>query len=312
MASTPKTAVDDIRAAGEFVGLQHAHTIRRVTLWGLAINLALSGFKFVFGLLGASQALVADAVHSLSDSATDVAVLVGAAYWSAPADFEHPHGHGRIETIITVLIGVALATVGVGLAYRAVSTLLAPHAAAPGWIAMAVACVSIVAKEALYRWTAIVGRRIRSSAMIANAWHHRSDAFSSVPVAIAVLGVHLRPEWIFLDHIAAVLVSILILQAAWLIVWPAINQLADRGASVEERQRMTDLVLSTAGVQAVHAVRTRHIGPGLQIDLHVLVDPALSVREGHNIAGAVKKRLLKEGSDIVDVLIHIEPYGPSG
>jgi cation diffusion facilitator family transporter len=160
---------------------QQAREVRRVTLWGLVVNLGLSAAKFIFGIVGASQALVADGVHSLSDLVTDVAVLVGAGFWSAPADAEHPHGHGRIETLITSAIGIVLGGVGVGLGYRALLSLHEAHASQPGWSAFVVACLSIVAKEFLYRWTVHVGKRVKSSAAVANAWHHRSDALSSVP-----------------------------------------------------------------------------------------------------------------------------------
>ena len=279
-----------------------------MTLWGLGVNLALAGAKFVFGVVGRSQALVADGVHSLSDLVTDVAVLVGARFWAAPADAEHPHGHGRIETLVTTAIGILLGSVGVGLAYRAIQTLHADHASNPGASALAVACLSIVAKEALYRWTTSVGKRVRSSALVANAWHHRSDALSSLPVAVAVLGTWIWPSWGFLDQIATVIVSVLILHAAWEIVSPALRELIDAGATEQERRAMNELALETEGVEAVHKLRTRSIGPGLQVDLHVLVEPELSVREGHAIAGVVKERLLEQGPNVIDVLVHVEPY----
>lgn len=282
--------------------------INWVTVWGLVVNLVLSGVKFVFGVLGSSQSLVADAVHSLSDCVTDVAVLVGAAFWKAPADDLHPHGHARIETMITVLIGLLLAAVGLGIGYHAIAGINEKDATRPGWIAFAAACLSIVAKEALYRWTVRVGRRVRSSALLANAWHHRSDALSSVPVAVAVLGTRIEPSWGMLDHVAAVIVCVLIVHAAWKIAWPALRELSDVGAADESRRAILKLATETAGVRSVHALRTRYLGPGLQIDLHVLVDPDLTVREGHDIAGAVKRRLLAEGPDVLDVLVHVEPF----
>jgi cation diffusion facilitator family transporter len=286
---------------------ENRREVQRVTLWGMALNFLLAVGKFLVGVIGASQALVADGVHSLSDMATDIVVIVGAPFWSAPADADHPHGHGRIETLITFFIGAALAAVGVGLAYRALSTLPAIHGEPPSWLAFAVACISIGSKEGLYQWTARVGKRVKSSAVIANAWHHRSDGISSLPVAVAVLGTKLRPEWGFLDHVATVIVSVFILQAAWKIVLPAVHQLLDAGASEEELDRLKRVVMATEGVVSTHAMRTRHIGPGLQVDLHIQVDPELTVRQGHNIAGAVKRRLLDEGPDVVDVLVHIEP-----
>jgi len=290
-------------------GSQTSHEVRRVTLLGLGVNVGLAVLKFVFGFVGASQALVADGVHSLSDLSTDLAVLLGVRYWSEPADAEHPHGHGRIETLITSVIGILLAGAGIGLAYRAVATLHRHDTTMPpGWSAFATACASIAAKELLYRWTALVGKRVKSSAVIANAWHHRSDALSSVPVAVAVLATRIWPAWGFLDHVAAVIVSVLILHAAGGIVWPALRELIDAGAAKEEREAMLRLALGTKGVRAAHKLRTRFIGPGLQIDLHVLVEPELSVREGHAIAGVVKERLLEEGPNVVDVLVHVEPF----
>ena len=287
---------------------QQWQEIRRVTFWGLAANLALSGMKFVFGIAGASQALVADAVHSLSDSLTDIVLLVAAPFWTAPADATHPHGHGRIETAVTLLIGVLLGIVGLGLGYRAVLTLHEQQAASPGWIAFVAACLSMVSKEGLYRWHVSVGRRIKSSALVANAWHHRSDSLSSLPVAVAVLGTRIWPTWGSLDYIAAVIVSVFILHAAWKIVRPALSQLIDAGATLKEQDRILSIASSVQGVQAVHALRTRYVGPGLHVDLHVLVHPKLTVRAGHAIAGAVKQYLLKQGPEIIDVLVHIEPY----
>lgn len=290
--------------------LQRTAHVRRVTWWGLLVNILLAGLKFVCGIVGHSQAVVADAFHSLSDLGTDVAVLVGARYWSQPADATHPHGHGRIETAITTLLGLMLTVVGIGIAWQSLVTLHDRHMSgdAPRWIAFWAAVLSIASKEWLYRWTARVGRQIKSQAVIANAWHHRSDSLSSYPAAISVAWAAVSPDWRFLDHIGALIVSLFILQAAWRIVVPAFQQLIDTGAKREDREALVALALGTRGVKAVHALRTRHIGPGLQVDIHVLVEPALSVRDGHIITGAVKRRLLQAGPDVVDVLVHLEPY----
>jgi len=284
--------------------------VRRVTLWGLAINLALCVIKFLVGVVGSSQALVADAVHSLSDSVTDMVVLIGVRFWSAPPDESHPYGHGRIETLITFCIGIVLGAVGIGLGYRAIASLHAQQTTSPGWVAFAAACVSIAGKEWLYQWNVRVGRRIKSSALLANAWHHRSDALSSVPVAIAVLGARIWPAWGFLDLIATVIVAVMILYAAWEVAAPAFRHLIDAGASEKERARICAIALDTDGVRSIHAVRTRYVGPGLLVDLHVMVGGDLSVREGHDIARSVKHRLIDGGPDIIDVLVHIEPDAP--
>ena len=287
---------------------QQAQAVQRVTAWSLAVNLMLSGIKCIVGFVGNSQALVADAVHSLSDSATDIAVLIGAPYWSAPADPEHPHGHSRIETMITFFIGTVLVAVGLGLIYNALVTIQASHKTIPGWSVLVTACISIVSKELLYRWTVVVGVRLKSSALIANAWHHRSDGFSSIPVALAVVGMRLYPDWTYLDHVGALMVSLLILQASWKILWPALNELMDAGATGEQREKLLKLIVTIDGVKGTHALRTRRVGNGLQVDLHLLVDPKLTVEKGHSIASLVKERLLKEGDQVIDVLIHVEPY----
>ncbi len=299
----PKLKTEILKSSGE-----RARAVQHITVWGLVSNLGLSGMKFTTGILANSQSLVADGVHSLSDSTTDIAILIGAPIWSAPADAEHPYGHGRIETLITAFIGLVLGIVGLALIYNAITTFQEPHLKNPGWAAFVIACVSIIIKESLYQWTMRVAKNYRSTALMANAWHHRSDGLSSVPVALVVLGTKIHPSWTFLDHIGAVVVSLLILQAAWKIIWPALRQLSDAGASLAEQEELYALVSAMDGVKDVHALRTRNIGTGLQVDLHLQVDPNLSVREGHIMAGIVKSKLLAEGEDVVDVLIHIEPY----
>jgi len=281
---------------------------RRVTWAGLVVNLLLAAFKFVCGLMGASQALVADSVHSLSDCSTDLAILIGVRYWCAPADADHPHGHRKIETVITVVISLVLTTVAVGLAYKSLVTMRNQHAAVPGWTALAAALVSIAVKEAVYRRTMAAGRRIRSSAVIANAWHHRSDALSSVPVALAVIGARINPDWVFLDHVGAVVVAVFILGAAWRTGLPALKHLVDAGAPAKDLEQIIGIALGVESVRHVHAVRTRYVGSRLAVDLHVKVDGNLTVREGHEISETVKEELLAKGPDLVDVVVHLEPY----
>lgn len=305
MSTTAVTAAD--RQAPPAGHPEHTGAIRRITWTGLVVNLALMALKFIGGLVGRSQAVVADAVHSLSDCTTDVAILIGVRYWSRPADEDHPYGHARIETMVTLVIGAILAVVAGGLVYNALATLPQRHAGPPGWVAFAAAVLSLVSKEVVYRWTIRVGKRLKSSAVIANAWHHRSDSLSSIPAALAVAGAAIHPAWSFLDHVGAVIVSLFILQAAGRIVWPALRQLVDAGASRRERARIRAIALATDGVNRIHALRTRYIGAGLLVDLHILVDPAMTVRAGHDISERVKARLLAEEADVVDVLVHIEP-----
>ena len=283
--------------------------VKRVTWVGLATNVALSIMKLVGGTLGRSHAVVADGVHSLSDTATDLAILIGVHYWSAPPDASHPHGHKRIETLISAVIGLILAGVAVGLIFDAVSSIHGVEQEPPLWIAFYVALISILAKELLYRYTVSVGKRIGSSAVVANAWHQRSDMLSSIPAALAVLGAKVLPEWPFLDSIGALVVSLLILRAAWQIVLPALKQLTDSGASPEELKEIEAIASEIAGVLNVHAIRTRYMGAGLHVDLHIEVDGDLTVRKGHDLSMSVKQVLIKQGPNIHDVVVHLEPEG---
>jgi cation diffusion facilitator family transporter len=282
--------------------------ITRVTWVALVTNLLLCGVKLVLGSLGRSQAVVADGVHSLSDTVTDVTVLVGVRFWSAPADEDHPHGHGRIEMLVTAAIGLVLAAVAVGIGYNALATIRDQPQEPPGWVALAAALLSLVVKESLFHWTIRVGQRARSQAVIANAWHQRSDALSSIPAAAAVGVALIGPEWAFVDRVGAVMVAGIILHAAWRIVMPALAQLTDQGASPEQTAAIERIARETPGVREVHAIRSRHIGWGLQVDLHVKVDGAMSVRDGHDISGHVKHRLLDQEHEVVDVIVHLEPF----
>jgi len=281
--------------------------VRRITWIGLVANVLLAAAKITAGLVGRSQAVLADGVHSLTDMATDIAILVGVRYWSAPADEDHPYGHQRIETLVTVGIGLSLASVAVGLALHAIDLLHGGREGTPGWIALAAALLSIVSKEALYRWTVVVGRRIHSTAVIANAWHHRSDAISSLPAALAV-GISLAsPQWSFLDAVGAVVVCIFILQASWRILKPAVSELVDRAAPHPVRERLSSLAASVPGVLEVHGMRSRYSGSFLEIDLHVRVRGDLSVREGHEIAESVRRVLLEDGPRVKGVVVHLDP-----
>ncbi len=286
---------------------QHSAETRQVTLAGLFINLFLTVIKILAGVFGNSQSVVADGIHSLSDSATDVAVLVGLKYWNQPPDTCHPYGHRRIETMVTVLIGGTLALAGIFLGSEAVNKFRSGDYVVPAAVTLAVALISVLVKEILFRWTYRVGEKLRSPALKANAWHHRSDSFSSIAVALAIGMALIDPKWAILDPVAALAVSAFILQAAYKITAPAIQELADAGANAKDLKKIEEIVLKVEGVVSVHALRSRFHGAGLQVDLHIQVDGSLSVREGHAISGKAKHDLIEEGPDIVDVLVHIEP-----
>ena len=285
-----------------------AQRIRRITWIGLATNLFLATLKMGVGWIGSSQAVIADAVHSLSDMLTDIAVLLGVNFWTAPADEDHPYGHGRIETLITVVIGSSLTLVAFGIGYRALATIRYVHIEQPGWIAIIGLIVSILLKEILYRISIRAGRQLGSSALVANAWHHRSDAVSSIPALIAVAAAAFDPRWAFIDHIGALIVALILLKVSWEIVKPALATLTDRGATHRERDRIQTIARAVTGVEQVHAIRTRRQGTGLYVDLHVQVDGDMTVRKGHDISGAVKAALITDGPDVLDVIVHMEPY----
>jgi cation diffusion facilitator family transporter len=281
--------------------------IRKVTWVGVAANLGLAAFKLAAGIFGESRAVTADGIEALLDVFTVVLVYAGSRFWARPPDDSHPFGHGRLETLVAAGIGLSLVGAAVGIGWESIATLHERHAKVPGWIAAAAALVSIVGKEILYRWTLGVGRRIKSIAVVATAWHYRSDAFSSVPVVLAVTGAILLPSWSFLDHLGAVVVSVFILHAAFKITWPSLKQLIDVGAPAEVRRRIRDIACSIPSVLQVHDIRTRYIGTSIQADLHVIVDGNLTVREGHDIARAVEVRLIQDIGEVVDVIVHVEP-----
>ena len=287
--------------------IHHGPAIRFVTWVGLIANIVLVGLKFFAGVVGYSQALVADAVHSLSDTISDLAIIIGSYFWTKPADSDHPYGHGRIETVVTLFVGTMLLLAGVGIIRGAVLSLNENGEHRPGFVALIAALISVVIKEFLYRWTKKEGERVNSPALIANAWHHRSDAFSSVPALIAVLGTFLAPEWVFLDQLGALIVSLFIMHAAYQILQPGLMELTDSSASPEVCNEIKKIAESVSGVLQVHGLRTRFIGTRLHVDLHAVVDGVLTVRGGHDIAMAIRRNVVAAGLDVDDVVVHIEP-----
>ena len=256
--------------------------------------------------------MIADAIHSLTDTTTDLAVIAGSHFWSRPPDESHPYGHRRLETLVTVFIGLMLAAAGIGIGWDAISTLREKDSLPPGWIALYAALISIVTKEVLYRWTAVAGKRIKSPALAANAWHHRTDAISSLPVLVAVGGALIFPSWSFLDRVGAVVVSIFIMHAAMKIIWPGISELIDAGAPRDIQKKITDIACNNPGVQEVHKVRTLYISTSIQVDMHIVVDGSISVREGHAIADDVENRIIDGMPNVLGVVIHVDPPDIAG
>lgn len=280
--------------------------VSRVTYGGMAVNALVALVKGGIGVWSHSQALVADAVHSVSDLATDFAVVFGVRFWTAPADEDHPYGHGKVQSLVTLFIGAALLVVAFGLVMDAAAALRSPLRETPGAAALAAALVSVVAKEVLYRWTRCVADRVGSPALAANAWHHRSDALSSVPVAVAVAVAWLWPSLWWVDSAGAIVVSGCIVRVAWQIARPALSELMDAGVR-EKAELVTAIANAVPGVCAVHKVRVRRSGGTFQADLHVKVRPTLTVAEGHALGHQVKRAVLEAGIGVTDALIHLEP-----
>ncbi|MBF0452238.1 MAG: cation transporter [Candidatus Magnetomorum sp.] len=281
--------------------------IRKVTLIGFLINILLSAAKIIAGTYGKSQAVVADGIHSLSDTTTDVAVIIGSYFWSKPPDSNHPYGHQRIETIVSIFIGLVLLAAGAGIGLEAIINLHKQSSCPPGWVALAASIASIICKESLYQWTMITGKKIKSISLTANAWHHRLDAISSIPVFFAVGISILWPEWNFIDRVGAIFVSFLIGYASLSIIITGLKELIDVGAPLELCEKIKIIALTNKAVQQVHAIRTRYVGSSLQVDLHAVVDGSMTVYEGHQVAEDIEKRILDNGPDVVDVVVHIEP-----
>ena len=282
--------------------------IQKVTWVGSIANIALAFIKITIGKLTGSQALIADGVHSFSDLVTDTAILIGSRYWTAPADKEHPYGHGRFETLTNIFIGVILALVGLGIGWDSLHSISTESHLQPGILAFSAAVVSIVVKEVLYRWTVIQAKKINSRALYANAWHHRSDALSSLPVAIAVIANYFFPTFHYLDQIAALIVTAMILKASFDILWPAILELTEAKADSDIEKQIQAYAAEDKDIKEVHAIRSRRTGSTILLDFHLLVDPEMSVERAHNITENFKTHLLNKLDEVVDIIIHIEPY----
>lgn len=280
--------------------------IRWVTLVGSVLDLTLGILKLVFGYLANSQALIADGVHSLSDLATDFMVLFAAKHGSRDADESHPYGHGRFETLATVALGIALIVVAAGISWDAIERLFNPEELLqPGIWALVIALVSVFSKEWIYHYTMRLAKKLKSSMLRANAWHSRTDAISSIVVVIGVGGTMAGLE--YLDSIAAVLVGAMVAKIGWDLAWQSVHELVDTALDPERVKVIRNEILNVGGVRELHMLRTRMMGGDALVDVHVLVDPKLSVSEGHYIGEKVRKRLIDEVDEVSDVMVHVDP-----
>jgi cation diffusion facilitator family transporter len=279
---------------------------RRVTLVCAAINLVLAGLKLLLGTIGHSQALIADGIHSLSDLATDAMVLVAIRFARDEADAEHPYGHARFETVATVILGLMLLLVAAGIVVDSVERIANPERLShPGFLALSAAAVSIVANEWMYWYNVRIARELQSDLMRANAWHHRSDAVSSIIVLIGIAGS--MAGYPALDALGAIGVSALIAKIGWNLGWSGVRELVDTGAAAEHLEEISSIIQEVEGVEAFHDLKSRRMGQALLVEVHVLVASHVTVSEGHMIGDRVRARLLRQCEYISEVLVHIDP-----
>jgi cation diffusion facilitator family transporter len=284
-----------------------ARTGSKVTLVGVLVNALLILLKFVTGIFGSSQALIADAVHSISDLFTDAVVLIGIKISNKPPDKTHHFGHARIETLASTIVGMALIGTALYIGIEASLTIYRHTEYHPTTLALFGAAVSIVLKEVLYHYTIRTGRRIKSQLIVANAWHHRSDALSSVAVFIGVAGTQINPSWHILDSFAALLVSFFIVKVGLEILRDALREFTDTAPKPEIIRKIRQCALSISGVIDTHDLRVRTSGGLYQMEIHIVVDGQLTVLEGHNIAKAVEGCLVEDVGNFGSITIHVDP-----
>ena len=287
-------------------------TLTHVTVVGGVCNLLLLLLKFVAGIVGRSGAMVADAIHSLSDFVTDAVVLLFVRISSKPSDESHEYGHGKFETLSTGIIAVVLFAVAAGVLVKSATSIAAitrgevlPR---PGLIALVAAAVSIVVKEGLFWYTSIHGKRMNSQVLLANAWHHRSDALSSVATLTGVgFAYFLGDKWTIMDPIAAIVVGAMILKVSFNLFIPAINELLECSLSKETEDRILQIVTEDPAVQDPHNLKTRKVGNRMAVEVHIRLDAAMTVAESHDITVGIEDRLKQEYGPETMIIVHVEP-----
>ena len=287
--------------------------IARVTLSGSIVNLLLMGLKAVAGVAGHSAAMISDAVHSLSDFVTDIVVLVFVRVSARPQDEDHDYGHGKYETIATLFIGLALAAAAVGIvvsgARKLAAWLQGEALPAPGMLALWAALISIVVKELLYQYTRIKGKRLDSPALVANAWHHRSDALSSIGAAIGIGGaILLGDRWTVLDPLASIVVGAMLVKVAWDLLGPSVRELTDSSLPAHTEAEMLEIIRSVEGVRDPHNLRTRRVGNRIVAEVHIRLDGNLRLSEAHEKASEVERRFKERFGAESHLIVHMEPW----
>lgn len=286
--------------------------IYKVTIIGAIGNFLLLTFKFIAGFLSNSAAMIADAVHSLSDFLTDIVVMIFVRISSKEEDENHHYGHGKFETLATVIIGIVLVAVGLGIMKNGITSIIEVAKGntikAPGIIALVAAIVSIIVKEILYRYTVIKGKKLDSPSVVANAWHHRSDAFSSIGTTLGIGGaILLGNKWTILDPIAAVVVSVFILKVAYQLTKAGLDELLEKSLPKEIEKKIIETLLSFDEISSPHHLRTRRIGKSYSIEVHIRMDGEMSLYDAHQITVDIEKKLKEELHKDIFINIHMEP-----
>ncbi len=283
----------------------------RASYVGAAINVLQTLLKISFGILGQSAALIADGIHSLSDLLSDLLVIIAVKLGSREADHDHPYGHRRFETIATVILGVSLIAIGGAIAWSVISRIEHPeHLPVPNPLSMGVAGLSIVINEWLYHYTKRLAKKTRSKLLMANAWHQRSDAISSLVVLFGIGAVMLG--YPLADAIAAIIVALMVAKIGLNLIFESIKELVDTSLPAKLIAEIRRTILSIDGVEGIHLLRTRHMGEDAYIDAHIVVDPRITVSEGHTIGDAVRDELISRFDDVIDVLVHVDPEDDEG
>ncbi|MBT5471373.1 MAG: cation transporter [Nitrospina sp.] len=276
----------------------------KAILVGAAANLLLSCIKFIGGILGNSMALVADAFHSLSDLLTDVVVYFSHGFGQLPPDQDHPYGHGRAETIGTTIVGLLIIFAGLGVAYESWEAMSSIIEKTPGWIAASTACFSILVNEGLYHYTLKIGNATKSPSLVANAWHHRTDAISSIAALVGVIGAWNGIS--IMDPLAGALVGLMVCKVGYDFTREGFRDLMDTALSEEHTKKVFAILNEIPEVLHFHDLRSRTIGGEILMDVHILVNPEMTVTEGHQIAEVVRRNIIKEFGNVQDVLVHVD------
>jgi len=295
---------------------QRQKQIYKATYVGSVVNVLLVVFKFIAGIFGKSSAMVADAVHSLSDLLSDFIVIVFVKISGKPVDDNHDYGHGKYETLATIIVGIILGIAGIGLLVDGVTQSIAffrgnalPR---PGMLALWAAVISIVLKELLFHYTMRVDKKVDSPALRANAWHHRSDALTSIGTLIGIAGaMFLGEKWRVLDPMAAIFVSCYIIKAACTLSKPAFEELLEISLPAMQKEEISKIIMTTPGVLMMHRLRTRRIGVNIAVECHIKLNPTLTLAEAHDIATNIENRFKTRYGSGSFINIHMEPYTPS-